>query len=121
VADRRQVALRVGFLALLAGGLLLWSRARMPRDVSVVIDLTGALPGELSEVDVVVTRSGRALARVDRRFALGTAPQQVRVQLRAPPGTAEVDATLIYPGRAAHRTQGEVMLEEEKSATLIAR
>ena len=108
---RRQLLLRVAFLALLAGGLLLWSRARAPKDLLLVIDLTDALPGEITEVDVVVPRGGRGLARSDRRFVLGQAPQRVVLEVRASPGAADVEATLVGPGKA-RRVQGSVQLGE---------
>lgn len=121
MADRKQVILRVGFLALLAGGLLLWSRLRMPQTMKVVIDLAGALPGDLTEVDVVVTRAGRALARVDRQFAKGTAPEQLALEVKVAPGEADVEATLVYPGRPARRTAGTVVLREGTEARLTAK
>ena len=53
--ERGGVLLRLGFFLLLAGGLLLWSELRRPRDLGLELDLTGALPGQIVEVDVTVT------------------------------------------------------------------
>ena len=52
--ERGGVLLRLGFFLLLAGGLLLWSELRRPRDLGLELDLTGALPGQIVEVDVTV-------------------------------------------------------------------
>jgi hypothetical protein len=118
---RRQLVLRVAFLAALAGGLLLWARARTPKDLQLIIDLTDALPGEITEIDVVVTRAGRALLRSDRRFALGQAPQRVHLEVRAAPGAAEVEATVLGPGKPARREQGTVQLAQGEATVLKVR
>ena len=99
-----QRVLRVGFLALLGGGLLLFARARAPREMLVEVDLTGALPGDVVESDVVVSREEHSLARVDERYGASGAPSTLRVQVRARPGAANVEVTLIAPGGAARRT-----------------
>jgi hypothetical protein len=44
----RRLAPRLIFLALLGGGLLLWSQLRKPRDLILLVDLTEALPGDVS-------------------------------------------------------------------------
>ena len=121
MADRKQLILRVGFLALLAGGLLVWSRLRMPQAMKVVVDLAGAQPGDLTEVDVVITRDSRALARVDRQFAKGTAPERLSLEVKVAPGEADVEATLVYPGRPARRTNARVDLREGTEARLTAK
>ncbi len=113
---RRQIALRVAFLAALAGGLLWWSRARMPAEVALVVDLTSALPGDLRELDLIVTRAGHLLFRSDRRYGPSGAPQRERYQLRAAPGSADVEATLVYPGRPARRVSSTVELREDHPA-----
>ena len=64
---------RIGFLLVLAGGLVLFARARSPRDMVVEVDLTSALPGDIVETDVIVYREGRALARVDDRHIMRNA------------------------------------------------
>src|SRR4051812_30501244 len=112
MADRKQVILRVGFLALLAGGLLLWARVRMPRTMAIVIDLADALPGDVSEVDVVVTREGRLLTRVDRSYGRDGAPQRIALDVRAPPGPADVEMTLVYARGPAVRSRTGVELRE---------
>src|SRR5205823_2262855 len=59
---------RLLFLAALVGGLVYWARLRGPREMVVEIDLTGALPGEITEVDIVVSRDGHALSRTDLHY-----------------------------------------------------
>jgi hypothetical protein len=120
-ARQRQHVLRVAFLALLAGGLLLWAHLRAPRQLELVVDLTDALPGEVTQLDVVVLRHGQALLRSDRRYGKEGAPQRVRVEVRARPGPAEVEATLVYAGRPAQRWQRTLELREGQAATLQAR
>ena len=119
--QRRRLTLRIAFLAALAGGLLFWSRARNPKDLELVVDLTAALPGELTELDVVVTRNGRALLRSDRRYGKLGAPQRESYQLRAAPGPAEVEATLLSPPKAARRQTVPVQLVEGAPAVVTAR
>ena len=121
VEGRKKLFYRIAFLALLIGGLVVWSQRRGPKTLSLVIDLAEALPGDLTEVDVVVTRGGRAVARVDRRFHRGEAPEKLTLDLRATPGAAEVDATLVYQGKPARRTVGSVVLAEEQPARLVAK
>jgi len=102
-APRRRGGLlaRVAFLLLLAGGLALWADLRRPRELRVDLDLTEALPGDVVEVDVTVSREGRALARR--------------------PGRADVDATLIDgQGRARH-TQTVVELRKDRAAAVKVR
>ena len=120
VRQRGGLLLRLGFLLLLGGGLLLWSQLRKPRDCAVELDLTRALPGELVEVDLIVRRDGRLLLRSDLRYGKGGAPATVRVTVHAAPGEAEVEATLAYPGRAAQRTLLRVHLSEGAPARVAA-
>jgi len=107
-----RVASRFVFLFLLGGGLLLWAQLRRPRQMRIEIDLTSALAGEISEVDVVVRRADHALARHQVRYGPAGAPGVVSLELRAAPGEAEVEATLIYSGRPARRIVAKVPLEE---------
>ena len=108
----RQIALRLGFLALLLGGLVLWSERRRPRDLPLEIDLTGALPGDITGLDVVLTRGGGLLLREQPAFGAAGAPAVYRLTARARPGPAEVDVTLVYAQGAAHRTRTPVELGE---------
>ena len=101
---RREILLRVIFVALLGGGLLLWTRGRQPRDLTLQIDLTAVLPGDIVEVDVVVRRSGHALSRHDVQYGKAGAPGLLEMPIHAAPGAAEVETTLIYAGRPAHRS-----------------
>jgi hypothetical protein len=119
--DRKRVILRVGFLALLAGGLVLWARLRMPRTMSVTIDLADALPGQIAEADVIVTRDGRLLTRIDRRFGAQGAPEKLPLEVRARPGPAQVEATLVYAGAPAMRANFAVELREEGSAVVTVK
>jgi len=118
-ADRRPAARllpRLAFLALLGGGLLYWAQLRRPRELRLELDLTGALPGEISSVDVVVRRGEHALARHEARFGPQGAPATVQMLLRAAPGEAEVETTLGYLGRPARRFLARVQLSEEEPA-----
>jgi len=118
--DLSKVLLRVGFLGILAGGLLLLARDRSPRDMVVEVDLTGALPGDVVESDVTVRRGKHSLARVDERHGAGGAPATLRVQLRAAPGAATVEVTLIGAGGTARRTTAAVELSPARPAHLEA-
>jgi hypothetical protein len=118
---RREILLRVIFLAVLGGGLLLWAGRRAPRELTLQIDLTGALPGEISEVDVVVRRSGRAIARHDVNYGKAGAPALVELPVHATTGEAEVETTLVYAGKPAHKSVQEVKLAEDAPARIKAR
>jgi len=95
--------LRVAFLAVLAGGLFLFARARSPRDMVVEVDLTSALPGDIVETDVIVYRDERSLARVDQRHGARGAPATIRIPVRAKPGGATVEVTLVSAGGRSRR------------------
>jgi hypothetical protein len=116
----KTVSARLAFLALLAGGLLFWTHQRRPRDLAVRLDLTSALPGEIVEVDLIVRRGDRALARRDSRYGTRGAPGQVEVVVHAAPGEAEVEATLVYAGRPARRTVRQIRLSENSPASVRA-
>ncbi len=88
---RGGLLLRLGFLALLGGGLLLWSELRRPRDLALDLDLTNALPGDVVEVDLTVSRDGRPLLRLDQKYGSGGAPAVLHLTVRGRPGPAEVD------------------------------
>ena len=109
--QRRLMLLRAAFLTLLAGGLLLWSQLRRPRELPVTIDLTAMAPGEISEVDAVVRRGGRVLARHEARFGSEGAPGTLKFMVRAAPGAAELETTLVYPGKPARRSVESIRLE----------
>ena len=64
-------------LAVLGGGLLVWSQLRRPRDLKISLDLTAALPGDVKDVDVIVRRGGHALARHFVRYGVAGAPGTV--------------------------------------------
>lgn len=119
--DHRKLLYRIAFLVLLVGGLVYWMKARSPAQLSVEVNLEEALPGELSGVDITVRQGGRALARLDRSYRIGAAPQKVVIEVRGKPGPAEVDATLVYPGKPARRTRGNVELREGAAARMVAR
>lgn len=95
---------RLVFLAALGGALLLWTHLRKPRDCPLALDLTGALPGEIVELDVTVRRGGHALARHDVRYGKDGAPGVLELLVHAAPGEAEVEATLVYGGQPARRS-----------------
>lgn len=117
----KDLLLRLLFLAVLGGGLLLWAQARKPRDLTLQIDLTSALPGELVELDVVVRRSGHLLARHEVRYGSAGAPGVVEMPVHAAPGGAEVETTLVYAAQPAHRSVAQVTLQEAGPARVAAR
>jgi hypothetical protein len=121
VSLREGRALRFGFLAVLAGGLVLFARARSPREMVVEVDLTGALPGDVVESDVIVSRGEHSLARVDERYGGGGAPATLRVLVRTLPGAANVEVTLVGSGGSARRTTAAVDLSPARPARLEAR
>jgi hypothetical protein len=102
------------------GALLLWAQLRKPRELVLQIDLTQALPGEITEVDVVVRRGGHALARHDVRYGTAGAPGLVEMSIHAAPGEAEVETTLVYPGKPARRSVAQAMLAESPPARVRA-
>ena len=118
---RKEILLRLVFLAALAGVLLLWAQWRSPRDLVVQIDLTAALPGEINEIDVTVRRSGHALARHDVRYGAAGAPGLIEVPVHASPGEAEVETTLVYTGKPARRSAAQVRLDEGSPARVEAK
>jgi len=112
----RRLAPRLIFLALLGGGLLLWSHLRKPRDLRLRIDLTEVRPGEVTDLDVVVRRGGHALARHEVRYDGAGAPATIEVLVHARPGPAEVETTLGYAGKPARRIVARVDLSEAGTA-----
>ena len=112
--------LRLGFLVLLGGGLLLWSEVRRPRDLGLDVDLTSALPGEISEVDVTVLRDGHPLVRLDQKYGSAGAPPTLHVTVRARPGPVQVDLLVIDARGTARRTQATVELRPQASAVVKA-
>ena len=111
----RRLAPRLIFLALLGGGLLLWSHLRKPRDLRLQIDLTDVRPGEVTDVDVVVRRGGHALARHEVRYDRAGAPATVEVIVHARPGLAEVETTLAYAEKPARRIVARVNLSDAET------
>jgi hypothetical protein len=111
---------RLVFLAALAGGLILWAQQRRPRDLTLQIDLTRALPGEIVELDVVVRRTGHLLARHDVRYDSKGAPGLVEFLVHAAPGGADVETTLVYAGKPARRSTALVDLEEDAPTRIVS-
>lgn len=109
---RLQLAARVLFLVLLAGSLGLWAHLRMPRALRLDVDLTAALPGQLREIDVVVSRDGEAVARQRTAWGSGGAPATLHLDLRARPGPFDVETTLVDQARHAQRVRAHVVLRE---------
>jgi hypothetical protein len=117
---RGGLLLRLGFLALLGGGLLLWSELRRPRDLALDLDLTDALPGDVIEVDLTVSRDGHPLLRLDQKYGRAGAPAVLHLTVRTRPGPAAVDVTLIDARGNARRSRATVELRNEASAVLKA-
>ncbi|HEY5677989.1 MAG TPA: hypothetical protein VIR81_14445 [Myxococcales bacterium] len=112
----KRLAPRLVFLVLLGGVLILWGELRKPRDLVLQIDLSGAMPGEIEEVDVIVRRGGHALARHDVRYGAAGAPDLLEFVVHATPGEAEVETSLVSPGKPERRTVSQVSLTKDASA-----
>ena len=87
----------------------------------VEIDLTSALPGEVRETDVIVYREGRSIARVDERYGSRGAPATIRIPVRAQPGGATIEVTLVSAGGVSRRTAMPVELTAGGPARLQLR
>jgi hypothetical protein len=116
--ERGGLLLRLGFLLVLGGGLLLWSELRRPRDLALDLDLTGALPGDIVEVDATVLRDGRAVVRLDQRYGSSGAPATVHLTARARPGPAEVDVMVVDAQGRARRARLTVELRRGAPAVV---
>jgi hypothetical protein len=116
--ERGGLLLRLGFLLLVGGGLLFWSEFRRPRDVALDVDLTGAFPGDIVEVDVTVLREGHAIVRFEQRYGPTGAPATLHVTARARPGPAEVDVMLVDAQGKARRTRATVELRKDAPAAV---
>ncbi|HEY6907901.1 MAG TPA: hypothetical protein VI356_00910 [Myxococcales bacterium] len=112
----KRVLPRLAFLVLLGGALILWGELRKPRDLVLQVDLTAALPGDVQEVDVIVRRGGHALARHDVRYGAAGAPGLLQFVVHATPGEAEVETSLVSPGKPERRTVSQVSLTKDASA-----
>lgn len=115
---RAQVLARVVFVVLLGGTLAVWAYLRTPRELQLDIDLTSSLPGQLSEVDVVVTRGGQAVSRRDEHYGSQGAPATLQLPLRARPGEFEVETTLVDTARNARRTRTTLRIHEGTPAVV---
>ena len=119
--ERGGLLLRLGFFVFLAGGLLLWSELRKPRDLALDVDLADALPGEVIESDVTVSRDRHVLVRFERRYGATGAPAALSFTVRARPGPAEVDVILVRASGQAERTRATVELRKDGSAVVRPR
>jgi len=116
--ERGGLLLRLGFLVLLGGGLVLWSELRRPRDLALDLDLTGALPGDIAEVDVTVLREGHALVRFEQRYGAAGAPATLHIIARSPPGAADVVVMLVDAQGKARRIRATVELRKDAPAVV---
>ena len=107
---------RLAFLVLLGGALILWGELRKPRDLLLQLDLSAALPGDVQEVDVIVRRSGHALARHDVQYGAAGAPGLLEFVVHAAPGEAEVETLLVSAGRPERRVVSQVSLTKDAPA-----
>jgi len=112
---------RLAFLVVLGGGLLLWAEFRKPRELRVAIDLSAALPGEITAIDVVVRRDGHALARHEAHYGAAGAPGTIEFVVHARPGEAEVETTLAYASGRAQRFISSANLSGDQPATVPVR
>jgi hypothetical protein len=99
--------LRIAFLALLAGGLILWVQLRQPRDLRFDVDLSAASPGDVFEVEILVFRDGHALSRIEERYGPAGAPATVHAQVHARPGPVDLEITLVDARGTARRDRAE--------------
>jgi len=116
----RRLLLRLVFLGLVAATLFWWSQSRRPRDLQLAVDLTAMLPGEITEVDVVVRRGGHALARHDVQYGPSGAPGTVELIVHAPPGEAQVETVLAYGTRPARKSITTVRLSADAPSRIRA-
>ena len=116
----RKLAPRLLFLAFVAGGLVWWSQLRRPRDLRLAVDLTAMMPGNVTEVDVIVRRGGHALARHEVRYGAEGAPATVELIVHAAPGEAEVETNLAYAKKASRRSVARVHLTTDSPARVRA-
>ena len=116
--ERGGLLLRLGFLLVLGGGLLLWSEIRRPRDLALDVDLTAAFPGDIVEVDVTALRDGHPIVRFEQRYGPTGAPATLHVTARALPGPAEVDVMLVDAQGKARRTRTTVELRKDAPAVV---
>lgn len=117
---RNRLLLRLVFVALLVGGLVLLTQRSKPRDLSLQVDLTSALPGDIVEVDVVVRRAGHVLTRHEVQYGKAGAPGLMKMPVHAAPGAAEVETTLVYAGKPAHKSTASVELSPKQPAVVRA-
>jgi hypothetical protein len=109
---------RLLFLAVLGGGLLWWAEQRRPRDLQLAIDLTSALPGEVTGLDVVVRRAGHALARHEVSYGPAGAPGTLQMIVHASPGEVEVETTLSRAGKPGQKVLYRARLSAGEPATV---
>ena len=88
--------------------------------MTLQVDLSRALPGDVTEVDVIVRRGGRALGRHDVQYGEKGAPASVEMIVHAPPGEAEVETTLVYLGKPPLRSVAHVKLSADAPARVWA-
>jgi hypothetical protein len=72
-------------------------------------------------MDVVVTRDGHALLRLDQKYGTSGAPAAIHSLVRARPGPAEVDAMLVDVQGNARRTRVFVELAKDAPAVVKLR
>jgi hypothetical protein len=117
----RARAFRLVILVVLGGGLALWTHLRAPRELLLDLDLTAVQPGDLAEVDVTVTREGRALARRVERYGPGGAPGTLHLAVRGRPGPTDVETTVVDRAGRARRSRAQVQLGGANPASVAIR
>ena len=111
--------LRPAFLALLACGLVFLARGR-PRELPLDVEVRPQGSPQPRSFDLVVRRAGGALLRVEQSFDAVGPPAVVRVSVRAQPGPAEFDLTVVDAQGSARRFRGLVDLAEDAPARVAA-
>jgi hypothetical protein len=112
---RKKLLIRVAFIVVVIGGTFYWQRSHQPADLTLALELTGAERKEISGVDVIVRRDGKALSRHEMSFGDAGAPATLEFLVHAPPGSADVESTLNYAGKPSRRVTVKLDLQTEGS------
>jgi hypothetical protein len=115
---RKKLLIRLAFIVVVIGGTFYWQRARQPADLTLALDLSGARRKEISGIDVIIRRDGKALSRHEMNFGNAGAPATLEFVVHAAPGSAEVESTLNYAGKPSRRVTVNLDLQAEGSNTM---
>ena len=115
----RKLVLRFVLIAAIVGVVWYWQKSRKPVTMTLKVDLSEAHPAQVSGLDVVVRRNDRLLNRHEiSQFSDAGAPSTLEMVVYAPPGRAEVEATVNYAGKPSRRTLATVDLQADEPTTV---